>query len=58
MTGVFCGVLSTMNPHATNFKITMDNLNAFMGKMKFDNDFRCTSSVSAALPPPLWLPLL
>ena len=51
-------MLSTMNPHATNFKITMDNLNAFMGKMKFDNDFRCTSSVSAALPPPLWLPLL
>ena len=40
MTGVFCGVLSTMSPNVTAFRITMDNLNAFMAKMHFSSDLR------------------
>ena len=35
VTGVFCGVLSTMNPHVTQFRITMDALNAFMHRVGF-----------------------
>ena len=40
VTGVFCGVLSTMNPHVTQFRVSMDQLNAFMSKMHFSPDLR------------------
>lgn len=40
VTGIFCGVLSTMNPHALDFRLTIDNLNSFMRASNFPNELQ------------------
>lgn len=61
VTGIFCGVLATMNPHGTAFRIALDDLNAFAHAKRFPKELQwcaklacppepCPPSLRAAVP--------
>jgi len=52
VTGIFCGVLSTMNPGGTTFRITLDNLNGFMHAKRFPRELQWVKGAQSSNPTP------
>ena len=47
VSGALCGILATLNPHATAFQNLMDELNYFMSDMNIDQALRVRSQACA-----------